>query len=147
MDKIQQIDDLNWAADVLKQNNLPASKKLNKKTINKKCSLRALTMCHTAESGRSGFKSDPGGLCMSFSLSLALSLFKTTFFLKSVPWTGTVCTCIKKQISADSSLSLSSLGWTQAPSSWAMVCLRELWAAAHSRIRLTVTSCSSRRWS
>lgn len=31
MDKIQQIDDLNWAADVLKQNNLPASKKLNKK--------------------------------------------------------------------------------------------------------------------
>lgn len=31
MEKIQQIDDLNWAADVLKQNNLPASKKLNKK--------------------------------------------------------------------------------------------------------------------
>lgn len=31
MDKIQQIDDLNWAADVLKQNNLPTSKKLNKK--------------------------------------------------------------------------------------------------------------------
>lgn len=30
MDKIQQIDDLNCAADVLKQNNLPASKKQKK---------------------------------------------------------------------------------------------------------------------
>lgn len=31
MDKKQQTDDLNWVADALKQNNLPASKKTKQK--------------------------------------------------------------------------------------------------------------------